>query len=105
MDPTELATKMIEWERLTRQADLLAKEIEGAVLVLGKTQVVGNVRVTYSKGRGSYDYAPVVEVATDELIEKFSEVEVVTNWKAISEEMGIPPCYIPGTPSATIKLR
>ena len=56
MDMTELAKKMLEWEELTRQANALADEISAAVLEIGSTQVVGNVRATYSEGRKSYDY-------------------------------------------------
>ena len=56
MDATELAKKMLEWQEAQAKADVLKMDIESAVLELGKTQNVGNVRATYSAGRKSYDY-------------------------------------------------
>lgn len=53
---SELAQKMLEWEEVQTKADALALEIGEAVLELGKTQTVGNVRATYSAGRKRYDY-------------------------------------------------
>lgn len=56
MDATELARKMLEWQEAQAKADVLKMDIEAAVLELGKTQTVGNVRATYSAGRKIYDY-------------------------------------------------
>ena len=56
VDVTELAHKMLEWQEAQARADLLKMDIEAAVLQIGKTQTVGNVRATYSAGRKSYDY-------------------------------------------------
>ena len=52
----ELAVKMLEWGELQEKANKLAEEIKAAVLISGKTQTVGNVRASYSNGRGAYDY-------------------------------------------------
>ena len=64
MNATELATLMLEWETTQRAADALRAEIEAAVLALGKTQTVGNVRATFSAGRRTFDYRAAVETAT-----------------------------------------
>lgn len=63
MNATELATRMLEWETTQRAADALRAEIEAAVLEVGKTQTVGNVRATYSAGRRTFDYRAAVEDA------------------------------------------
>ena len=63
MNATELATKMLEWETTQRSADMLRAEIEAAVLVVGKTQTVGNVRATFSAGRRTFDYRAAVDNA------------------------------------------
>jgi len=44
MDSNELARKMLAWGELQEQAAELEAEIKEAVLEIGKTQTVGNVR-------------------------------------------------------------
>jgi len=56
MNNSELAAKMLQWEEMQKAADELKSEIEAAVLEIGKTQNVGNVRASYSKGRKSVNY-------------------------------------------------
>jgi hypothetical protein len=56
MDANELARKMLEWQEVQAKADLLKMDIEAAVLELGKTQTVGNIRASYSAGRKIYYY-------------------------------------------------
>jgi len=63
MDARELAKKMLQWQEAQAHADVLKMDIEAAVLELGKTQTVGNVRATYSAGRKSYDYPSAFEAA------------------------------------------
>ena len=63
MDNSQLAALMLEWEATQRQADGLAEQIKVAVLTIGKTQVVGNVRATYSAGRRTFDYRAAVDAA------------------------------------------
>ena len=63
MDPSTLAVKMLEWETTQRAADALRAEIEAAVLEVGKTQTVGNVRATYSAGRRTFDYRATIDAA------------------------------------------
>jgi len=106
MDSSVLAQKMLEWEALKTKADCLGKEIEATVLKIGKTQNVGNVRVTYSKGRRKFDYMTSGEVASPEVIEAHTETKTVTNtdWKAVCVEAGIEPSFMQAEPSARIKL-
>jgi hypothetical protein len=112
MNATELATKMLEWEKLKRQTLALETEIEAVVLELGKTQNVGNVRATFAKGRTSktYDWSPVEGRADPELVERYTTRETVTvtktDWEAVSKELGIDPVVIAktGEPSVTLKL-
>ena len=65
MDNSQLAALMLQWEQVQRQADALRAQIEAAVLSLGKTQTVGNVRATFSAGRRTFDYQAAVMAAQD----------------------------------------
>jgi hypothetical protein len=128
MNASELAERMLEWERFKRTLDALSAEIEAEVLKIGKTQVVGSVRVTYSGGRATNDYETPGKDAPPELIEKHSEavevtdwnavadmvpdvvkkfttVEISVDWKAVCEDAKINPIVVSRTePKATIKL-
>lgn len=128
MNATELATKMLEWEKGKRALDELGAEIEAEVLTLQKTQVVGNCRVTYSGGRSTYDYetpgktAPAVFIQhfatiresidwdlvreeVPDVVSKYTTNEVVIDYKSVCKEAKIEPIVISTTaPSATIKL-
>lgn len=63
MDNSQLAALMLEWEATQRKADELAAQIKAAVLDIGKTQVVGNVRATFSAGRRTFDYRAAIDAA------------------------------------------
>ena len=108
MNASELATKMLEWEQAKRSLDALTAEIESAVLEVGQTQTVGNVRATYSQGRRSFDYRAAVDalaVSRDMLAEYTTIPAPVVDWKGICEVVGI--ANIPFTqsePSVTVKL-
>ena len=65
MNASDLAARMLEWEETQRKADALRSEIEAAVLEIGKTQTVGNVRASYSEGRKSFDYGAAVMAAVN----------------------------------------
>jgi hypothetical protein len=54
---------MLDYEAMQRRADALRAEIEAAVLALGKTQTVGNVRATFSQGRRTFDYQAASDAA------------------------------------------
>ena len=87
MNASELAAKMLQWEKDKRALDALSAEIEAEVLKIGKTQVVGSVRVTYSGGRATYDYEASAAKAPAELVEKYSEENAVVDWDAVAEEV------------------
>lgn len=57
MTASELALLMLKWEEKQKEIAVIEAQIKGAVLTIGKTQTVGNVRATYSAGRKTYDYA------------------------------------------------
>ena len=63
MNATELAQAMLRWQELKQELDAIEAQISAAVLDLGKTQTVGNVRATYSAGRRTFDYRAAVDNA------------------------------------------
>lgn len=65
MNASELASAMLAWENAQRLADALRAKIEAAVLKIGKTQTVGNVRASYMAGRRTFDYEAAVKGALD----------------------------------------
>ena len=109
MDNSVMAQMMLEWECLQKQADEVKAEIQEAVLEIGKTQNVGNVRATYSKGRKSYDYReaadghPMVGDATVRLFTTQPEPRV--DWRGICKHAGIDDVpFKQSDPSVTVKL-
>ena len=92
MEASELAVKMLEWERVKLQLDALAEEITQAVLAVGKTQTVGNVRATYSGGRKSYNYQDAADghpMVSDATLDLFTRTVVTVDWKKVCEHVGI----------------
>lgn len=119
MNATELATRMLEWETTQRAADALRAEIETAVLELGKTHTVGNVRATFSAGRTTYDYEAAVQSAADKAANDnegavlFSRIQIVKSmnsrtvydYRTIAAELAIDaPIKSQTEPSVTLKL-
>jgi predicted transcriptional regulator len=105
VNPSELAMKMLEWERLRRELDEIETEIKEAVLGLGKTQVVGNVRATYSGGRRTYDYkTPVLSAGvSDDRLAEYQKV--VTDWRKACQDFDLEPLVEnKSDPSVSIKL-
>jgi len=47
MNESELARLMLDWEDLQLQADDLNQQIQDAVLKIGKSRTVGNVKASY----------------------------------------------------------
>lgn len=111
MEASELAGKMLEWERKKRELDALEVKIAQAVLGVGETQTVGNVRATYNKGRKSYDYKegasghPMVSAATVKLFTRFIPAATRIEWKKICEHAGIDDVpFKQNAPSVKLKL-
>lgn len=94
MNATELAEKMLLWEKNKKALDELEKEIQEEVLKLKETQVVGGCRVTYSGGRNTYDYESAGKVAPKEIIERYSTVIETTDWKSVVELAKVDPDII-----------
>ena len=91
MDATELAEKMLTWEKNKKALDILEKEIAEEVMKIGKTQVVGGCRVTYSGGRNTYDYETAGKTAPKEIIEKYSKTDTLTDWQSVVELSKVDP--------------
>ena len=87
MNASELAEKMLLWEKNKLALDALGSEIEAEVLKLEKTQVVGRVRVTYSGGRSTYDYETPCATVADEIKERFAVQRETTDWSAVADEV------------------
>jgi hypothetical protein len=107
MDMSELAQKMLEWEEGKKRLVELEKEIKTAVLDIGKTQTVGNVRVTFSAGRKSYDYETPGKSADAGLIETYTQTTTTTStdWRQVCKDAEIEPVVISqSAPSASVKL-
>ena len=86
MNMSELANKMLQWEEQKRKLDDLEAEIAYVVLNLGKTQTVGDVRATYSKGRAKYDYETPGSQASQEKIDLYTEEEEFIDWEGLARE-------------------
>jgi hypothetical protein len=108
MDMSILAKKMLEYERVQRQADALKHRIEEAVMDLGKSQTVGNVKATFRNGRKSYDYEAIGSTAKREQIMARTKMVAKTDWrKLVLEDLGIEQDDVPftqGDPSVSVKL-
>ncbi len=109
VDLSFLAAQMLQWERLRYQLDELEAEIKTAVLKLGRTQTVGNVRATYSNGRKTYDYRSAAETALDSGLPAatvaFAAHEKTTyDYLAICKELDLTDLpFTQGQPSVSIK--
>ena len=112
VDMAALAQMMLDWEAAKARLDELSVLIEDDVLKIGKTQTVGNVRATYSKGRRSFDYEagakdhPMVSEATLRL---FTRIPVApppyVDWGGICKHAGIDDVpFTQGEPKVTVKL-
>lgn len=107
MNESELAAKMLKWEEIKRSLDEIEQEIKGAVLELQKTQTVGNVRASYSKGRVSRDYESAIKAAelVSDALDPFKIVRETTDYRSACKEFGIteiPSSQAP--PSVSVKL-
>lgn len=110
MEAAQLAQKMLDWGEKSLELALLTAEIETAVLEIGKTQNVGNVRATYSKGRKRYDYEAGAAEVDPSTVARYTvtpepvEPLPVTNWKALCEGEGIFAPFTQREPSVKVKV-
>jgi hypothetical protein len=105
MDQSDLAKKMLIWEALQRQLGRLEEEIADTVLILGETQVVGNVRATYYTGRKTFDYEMAGRNAPEPIIKQHTTTIEKVDWKTVCELIGSEaPVKSQSEPSVRIKL-
>lgn len=111
VDMSWLAKMMLRWEEAQLLADKLRARIETAVMQIGETQTVGNVRARYSGGRKSYNYqtaAILCPAANQSVIKEFTITpEPYTDWRKVCEHAGVERNDIPFTksePTVTVKL-
>jgi hypothetical protein len=109
MNASELAAAMLQWEQKRQELDTLEEQIKTAVLELGKTYVVGNVRATFSQGRKTYDY----QLAANECAGLRLGFSVVceenstrkVDWKAVCDYYDLTDIpFEKGAPSVTLKI-
>jgi len=113
LDPSALAQKMLDWRTKRLQLDQLEFQIKQSVLRMEKTQVVGNVRATYTKGRKTYDYEGRCSNLSLGDERSAEQVEVViarhtvpkTNWNKVCKELELKAVpYTQSKPSVSLKL-
>ena len=110
MNAQELAQKMLDWEVKRQELDTLEDELRVAVLELGKTQTVGNVRVSYSAGRKSFDYMAGVKSSKDmngDVLDTYTEHRVVekVDWRGICKHLDVKDIpFTQSKPSASVKM-
>lgn len=108
MDASELAQAMLRWEQAKAELDKIETEIKSVVFVLGKTQTVGNVKATYSKGRKTYRYEEAAHdhmMVSDVTLAMFSTTETKVDWRKLCKHVGIDDVpFTQGGPSVSVKL-
>ncbi|MBU0493507.1 MAG: hypothetical protein KKA73_18390 [Chloroflexi bacterium] len=103
LNMSELALKMLEWEAKRRELDALTAEIQAAVKTIGRTQTVGNVRASYSKGRRTFDYQRAGQVASEVIIAACTTPRV--DWRQVCQMADITDVpFALSAPSVTVKL-
>lgn len=103
MEMSELAQKMLDWEKARRELDEVESLIKAAVMSIGKTQTVGNVRATYSPGRKKYDYESVLnEPVSLSIIE--AHTTPMVDWRSVCKEVAFDPPFTQGDPYVSLKL-
>jgi hypothetical protein len=115
IDPVQLAKDMLEWREKRTELDVIEDRIKQAVLELGKTQTVGDVRATYSAGRRTFGYQravddyisraphPLQSLAAD--VELHTHTTTAVDYKALCELWKVEaPVVKQGTPSVDIKF-
>jgi hypothetical protein len=102
---SKLAITMLQWEEKRLELDKIEADIIVTVLEIGKTQVVGNVRATYSGGRKKYDYEAAGQSASKTIVQRNSTVKV--DWRSVCKDLGLATRDLPytmGSPYVSVKL-
>lgn len=105
IDLSQLAKMMLDWETYRRHLDEIEAAIRDTVLQIGKTQTVGFVRASYSKGRKRYDYQGAIKDSTLNQAWFTKQFEKVTvDWRAMCEEWELEVPFTQSDPSVSVKL-
>ena len=104
MNTTEFAQAMIDWKKLNTEIEELEEEIKAYVLEQKKTQNIGDVRATYSKGRTTYDYEFSAVQANATVEEKHRSEHI--DWNAVCKDNNVSDLVIAkqSDPSVRIKI-
>lgn len=103
MKSSAFAALVLDWEDAQRKADQIKALIVEETLKEQKSQKIGNVKVTYTKGRTTYDY----ETPTKNFGSKFLDdyVSVVYDYRKACIDNKLEPIIVSvGEPSVSIKL-
>lgn len=115
MGRSELAILILQWESTKFKLDRIEEKITAAVLDLGESVTVGNVKARYSKGRRSLDYetpcrahdrfdAEVVNFTT-EIPEEIIPASTKIDFTALAKMLGVKPVVLSqGEPSVKMEL-
>lgn len=104
-----LAAAMFQWGELAEQMAQLEEVIKPLVLELEKTQTVGNVRATFSRGRRTFDYRGAFynhytgRPLPADLMAEFEKLDY--DWKGLCENQEITDIsWAQSPPSVNVKL-
>ena len=115
IDPVQLAKDMLEWREKRLELDHIEGKIKEAVLEMGKTQTVGDVRASYSAGRRTFDYQQAVQdhMARNPVdlkilvagVEAHTKTVTTVDYRAVCDAWKLEaPVVKQGTPSVDIKF-
>ena len=106
IDLSALARDMLKWEQMKRQLDEMEQAIKDTVMQLGRTQTVGNVRASYSKGRKRYDYHAAIAAAGYDSPSQLEPWRKVTyDYRSACKELEITEVpFTQSPPSVSVKL-
>ena len=90
----ELAEAMLDYSRVSKNLDKIREIIKATVLRMEKTQTVGDIRATYSGGRGVFQYESTARAHPDftqETLDKFTTKKETTStaWAPLCAHLGI----------------
>lgn len=101
---------MRRWGMLSAELAMIEAVIKAEVLELQQSQTVGNVRASYSQGRGSYNYEALARTQHLDPLLIASFAKEVIDWKGVVDCLQVDEeirrqYYTPGVPTVSIKLR
>lgn len=107
MDKHELAKLMLEYAEVNAKLEEIGRKIADAVLEIGETVVVGDVRATFNQGRRVFNWERYA--AEHGLTPKDDDMKVTIDWKKVCVDAGLSVDEAPVTkqddPSVSIKVK